>query len=88
MEGRLFLPAEIALSIDVALVEELGMETNVSGLGETVGIAKCSGDGEVGADLGEDRANVPKVVNTRRRRTSGEAEGWTLVADFLGCLIM
>ena len=60
-EEGLFLSVELALGIDLMLVEELGMETNVSGLVDTVDIAKRRSNGEVGADLREGRVNVPNV---------------------------
>ena len=43
------------LLLDVLLVlgEELGVELDVAGLVDTVNVTEASGNGEVGADLGE-----------------------------------
>lgn len=50
-EDRLvLLGAESLLDVGLVLGEQLGVETDVTGLVDTVDVTETSGDGEVGAD--------------------------------------
>lgn len=49
-DGLVLLGAESLLDVGLVLGEQLGVETDVTGLVDTVNVTEASGDGEVGAD--------------------------------------
>ena len=61
-EGLLLSIGELLLGVELVLVEEFGVKADVSGLVDTMDVAKGGGDGEVGADLGESGVDVPNVL--------------------------
>lgn len=52
-DGLVLLGADLLLDEGLVLAEEFGVETDVSGLVDTVDVTESSGNGEVGADGGE-----------------------------------
>ena len=56
------LMADLLLGVELVLLEELGVEADVSGLVHAVYVAEGGGDGKVGADLGEGGVDVEDVL--------------------------
>lgn len=52
-DGLVLGGSGLLLDVGLVLAEELGVETNVAGLVDTVDVTETSGNGEVGADGGE-----------------------------------
>lgn len=61
-EGLLFLATELPFGVGLMLVEQLGVEADVSGLVHAVNVAEGGGDGEVGGDGRESGVDVPNVL--------------------------
>jgi len=53
VDGLLLVGAKLLLSVSLVLAKSLGLESDVTGLVYAMDVAKCGGDGEHVADLGE-----------------------------------
>ena len=52
-DGLVLLGLDLLLDVGLVLLQQLGVQTDVAGLVDTVDITETSGNGEVGADGGE-----------------------------------
>ena len=60
-EERLLL-AKLLLSVNLVLVQELGVELDVTRLVNTVDVTESGGNAEVGANLGEGIVDIPDIL--------------------------
>mmetsp|Transcript_20053 Transcript_20053/g.33164 ORF Transcript_20053/g.33164 Transcript_20053/m.33164 type:complete len:312 (+) Transcript_20053:308-1243(+) len=61
-DGLLLVRAKLLLGVGLVLAKSLGLERDVTGLVYAVDVAKCGGDGEHVADLGEGLVDGPHLL--------------------------
>lgn len=61
-DGLLRLGAGLLLDVLLVLLEQLGVQTDIAGLVDTVDVTETSGNGEVGADGGESLVNGQDIL--------------------------